>query len=278
MRVTAAGRKPAAFLILSGAGAYRFARSITTVHYWEGSGVNKIVFCGRNDSGKSTVLGELYNRLKQRGYQPLAIGSGVQDEKPYLFKGIDPVYVTIAVPDPGSDVAEDIERAIRSSIAHIKERNQLILHARKALDELNKVRSILELGSISAKDIPSVAAMPDVVLIEAVGINDGYRAQESRQMADILVSVVPAGLKSEILMEPGNVLLEEADIVVVTKIDITPRSEAATTVKFLQRFYRYKPVIPVVATQGVHMDLVLDEIIKHFSEPLLLLDGAEALK
>lgn len=240
--------------------------------------MHKIVFCGRNDSGKSTVLGEVYTRLKQRGYQPLAVGSGVQDEKPYLFKGIDPVYVTIAVPDPGSDVAEDIERAIRSSVALIKERNQLILHARKALDELNKVRSVLELGNISQRDIPAVSAIPDVVLVESVGLNDGYRAQESRQLADILVSVVPAGLKSEILMEPGNVLLEEADIVVVTKIDITPRSEATTTIKLLQRFYRYKPIIPVVAVHGVHLDLVADEITKRFSEPLVLLSDTEALR
>lgn len=239
--------------------------------------MNKIVFCGRNDSGKSTVLGEVYGKLKLRGYQPLAIGSGVQDEKPYLYKGVDPLFVSIAVPDPGTDVAEDIERAIRSSITHIKERNQLILHARKALDELNKVRSILELGHLSHRDIPPVAAMPDVVLIESVGINDGYRAQETRQLADILVSVVPAGMKSEILMEPGNILLEEADIIVVTKIDITPRSEASTTVKLLQRFFRYKPITPVVATQGVHVDLVLDEIIKRFSEPLLLLDSTEVI-
>lgn len=234
--------------------------------------MKKLVIAGRNDSGKSTVLGEIYRILRARGYQPLAIGSGVQDEKPYFHKGIDPNYITIAIPDPGCDVAGDIERVVRQSVNQLKEKNHLILNARKALDELNKVRSVLELGHLSQKDIPAVVTLPDVVLIEAVGINDGYKSTEPRQLADILVSTVPANIKNEILMEPGNVLLDEADIVVITKIDETPRNIASTTVKLLQRFFRHKPIIPVVATQGVHMDLVVDEVLKRFAEPLLLID------
>lgn len=236
--------------------------------------MKKVVVAGRNDSGKSTVLGEIYRALRARGYQPLAIGSGVQDEKPYFYKGIDPNYISIAIPEPGRDVAEDIERVVRQSVNQIKEKNQLILNARKALDDLNKVRSVLELGHLSQRDIPPVATLPDVVLIEAVGINDGYKSIETRQLADILVSTVPANIKNEILMEPGNILLDEADIIVVTKIDETPRSVSSTTVKLLQRFFRHKPIIPVVATQGVHMDLVVDEVVKRFAEPLLLIDTA----
>ncbi|MBO8129684.1 MAG: hypothetical protein H0Z39_10915 [Peptococcaceae bacterium] len=237
--------------------------------------MKKIVVAGRNDSGKSTILGELYRGLRAKGFQALAVGSGVQDEKPYLEKNIDVTYLTIAVPEPGQDVAEDIDRVIRTAVSQIKEKNQLIMQARKALDELNKVRSALELGYLSQKDIQPVATLPDIVLIEAVGINDGYKAVESRQVADILVTVVPAGIKSEIIMEQGNVLLEEADILVVTKIDETPRSVTSTTVKLLKRFYRYKPIIPVVAIQGVHVDLVLDEVAKRLAEPLLLIDTPE---
>jgi len=234
--------------------------------------VKKIVVAGRNDSGKSTVVGELYKGLRARGYQPLAVGSGVQDEKPYYYKGVDPNYVTIAIPESGRDVAEDIERVLRHCVNLIKEKNQLILQARRALDDLNKVRSVLELGHLSQKDIPPVSTIPDVALIEAVGINDGYKSPESRQIADVLVSVVPANMKSEILMDTGNILLDEADVLVVTKVDETPRSVTSTTVKLLQRFHRYKPIIPVVATQGVHMELVVDEVVKRFIEPMVLID------
>ncbi|AEF95056.1 hypothetical protein Desca_2218 [Desulfotomaculum nigrificans CO-1-SRB] len=236
--------------------------------------MKKIVICGRNDGGKSTILGELYKGLKNRNYQPLAIGSGVQDEKPYLHKGIEPNYLTIAVPEPGKDIVSDIDRVIRNAINQLKEKNKLIENARKALDELNKVRSVLELGNLSQKDIPATATMPDVVLMEAVGINDGYKAQECRKLADVLIAVIPAGLKGEIIMEPGNFLLDEADILVVTKIDETPRDVTSTTIKLLQRIYRTKPIIPVVATKGVHMNLVLDEVVNRLANPLLLFDTA----
>ncbi|RYD06469.1 hypothetical protein N752_03850 [Desulforamulus aquiferis] len=89
----------------------------------------------------------MYKGLKNRNFQPLAVGSGVQDEKPYLHKGIDPNYLTIAVPEPGRDIVSDIERVIRHAVNQIKEKNKLIENARKALDELNKVRSVLELGN-----------------------------------------------------------------------------------------------------------------------------------
>lgn len=234
--------------------------------------MKKIVVAGRNDSGKSTILGEIYRGLKARDFQPLAVGSGIQDEKPYLLKGIEPTYLTISVPNPGEDVVSDIDRVVRSAINQIREKNRLIQHAKKALDELNKVRSVLELGFLAQRDIPKVAALPNVVLIEAVGINDGYKAQESRSLADILVTVVPVGIKTEILMEPGNGLLDEADIVVVTKIDETPRSVASSNIKLLQRIYRHKPIIPVVATDGVHVELVIEEVVKRLNEPSLMLN------
>lgn len=234
--------------------------------------MKKIVVCGRNDGGKSTILGELYKGLKNRNYQPLAVGSGIQDEKPYLHKGIEPNYLTIAVPDPGADIAVDIERVIRNAVNQIKEKNKLIENARKALEELNKVRSVLELGNLSQRDIPRTATLPDVVLIEAVGINDGYKAEECRKMADVLVTVIPAGLKGEIIMDAKNTLLEDADILVVTKIDETPRDITQTNLKLLERIYRTKPIIPVVATKGVHMNLVLDEVIKGLAEPMILFD------
>lgn len=234
--------------------------------------MKKIVICGRNDSGKSTILGEIYHGLKTKDFQPLAVGSGVQDEKPYLLKGIESTYLTIASPEPGEDVLRDIERIVRNSINQIREKNNLFQHAKRALDELNKVRSVLELGHLSQKDIPNLATLPDVVLIEAVGINDGYKAPESRELADILVSIVPADLKNEIIMEPGNILLDEAELIVVTKIDMVPRNVSRTTIKLLQRIFPHKPIIPVVATDGVHMDLVLEEIIKKLTDPILLLD------
>lgn len=234
--------------------------------------MKKIVIAGRNDSGKSTILGEIYKGLKMRNYQPLAVGSGVQDEKPYLLKGIDSTYLTIAIPEPGYDVISDIDRVVRNAVNLIKEKNSLIQHARKALEELNKVRSVLELGNLTQKDIPAVASIPDVVLIEAVGINDGYKSEETLRLGDILVTVVPAGIKNEIIMEQGSILLDEADIIVVTKIDETPRDVATTTIKLLQRIYRYKPIIPVVATKGVHMELVYDEVVKRLADPVRLLD------
>lgn len=234
--------------------------------------MKKIVIAGRNDSGKSTILGEIYRGLKLKEYQPLAIGSGVQDEKPYLLKGIESTYLTVAQPEPGHDVISDIDRVVRNAVNLINERNSLIQHAKRALEELNKVRSVLDLGHLSQKDIPPVATPPDVVLIEAVGINDGYKSEETRRLADILVTIVPATIKNEIIMEQGNILLDEADIVVVTKIDEAARDVASTTIKLLQRIYRYKPIIPVVATQGVHMDLVLDETIKRLADPIRLLD------
>ncbi len=234
--------------------------------------MRKIVVAGRNDSGKSTILGEIYRGLKTRNFQPLAVGSGIQDEKPYLLKGIDSTYLTIAIPNPGEDVVTDIDRVIRSAINQINERNRLILHARRALEELNKVRSVMELGYLSQRDIPKTAVLPNVVLIEAVGVNDGYRAPESRKLADVLVSVVPAGIKTEILMDSANFLLDDADILVVTKIDETPRSIANSNIKLLQRIYRHKPIIPVVATEGVHVELVIEEVVKRINEPSLMLD------
>lgn len=234
--------------------------------------MKKIVVCGRNDGGKSTILGELYKGMRNRNFQPMAVGSGVQDEKPYLHKGIDPNYLTIAVPEAGRDIASDIDRVIRNAVNQIKEKNKLIEGARKALEELNKVRSVLELGNLSQKDIPKTAALPDVVLIEAVGINDGYKAEECRKLADVLVTIIPAGLKGEIIMDAGNFLLDEADVLVVTKIDETPRDVVSTTLKLLQRIYRSKPIIPVVATKGVHMNLVIDEVIKGLTEPMILFE------
>ncbi len=237
--------------------------------------MKKIVVAGRNDAGKSTVLGEIYRGLKQKNYQPLAVGSGVQDEKPFLLKGIDATYLTIAIPQPGEDIIGDIDRVVRNAVNRIKEQNALIQHARRALDELNKVRSVLHLGHLTQRDIPAVATLPDVVLLEAVGINDGYKSPETRKLGEILVTVVPAGIKSEIIMEQGNVLLDEADIMVVTKIDETPREVATTTIKLLQRIYRYKPIIPVVATQGVHIELVMDEVVKRIADPVILLNLEE---
>ncbi len=237
--------------------------------------MKKIVVAGRNDAGKSTILGEIYKGLKNKGYQPLAVGSGVQDEKPYLHKGIDVNYLTVAVPQPGWDVAEDIERVIRDAVNKIKEKNRLIIHARKALEELNKVRSVLELGSLSQRDIPKQSELPNVVLVEAVGINDGYKSPETRKLGDILVTVIPAGIKEEILMEPGNILLDGADILAVTKIDETARDVTSTTIKLLQRIYPYKPIIPVVATQGVHTNLVIDEILKLMIDPLILAESTQ---
>lgn len=238
--------------------------------------MKKIVIAGRNDSGKSTILGEIYRGLRLKEYQPLAVGSGVQDEKPYLLKGIETTYLTVAQPEPGNDVISDIDRVVRNAVNLIKERNSLIQHAKRALEELNKVRSVLDLGHLNQKDIPSVANLPDVVLIEAVGINDGYKSEETRRLADILISIVPAAIKNEIIMEQGNILLDEADIVVVTKIDEATRDVASTTIKLLQRIYRYKPIIPVVATQGVHMNLVLDETVKRLADPIRLLDLEKA--
>jgi GTPase Era involved in 16S rRNA processing len=237
--------------------------------------LKKIVIAGRNDAGKSTLLGEIYKGLKNKRYQPLAVGSGSQDEKPYLHKGIELNYLTIAVPEPGWDVVEDIERVISNAINKLEERNKLIMHARKAQEELNKVRSVLELGQLTQRDIPKTVETPNVVLVEAVGINDGYKSVETRKLADILVTVIPAGIKSEIIMESSNILLDEADILVITKIDETPRDVTTTTVKLLQRIYPHKSIIPVVATQGVHMALVIDEILKNMIDPLILVEKAE---
>jgi hypothetical protein len=234
--------------------------------------MKRIVIAGRNDSGKSTILGEIYLGLKNRNFQPLAVGSGVQDEKPFLLKGIDSTYLTIAIPNPGEDVVNDIDRVVRAAINQIQEKNRLIMHARRALEELNKVRSVLHLGFLSHKDIPKTAILPDVVLIEAVGINDGYKAVETKALADVLVTIVPAGIKTEILMEQSNSLLDEADILVVTKIDETPRSIASSNIKLLQRIYRHKPILPVVATDGVHVELVIEEVVKRLNEPALMLN------
>lgn len=228
--------------------------------------MKKIVIAGRNDSGKSTILGEIYRGLKFRGYQPLCVGSGVQDEKPYILKGIEASYLTVVPPEPGEDVLRDIERILRNLVNQIRERNSLIQHARRALDELNKVRSVLDLGHLYQRDIPDPSLLPNLLLIEAVGINDGYKAPESRDLADILVSIVPADLKNEIIMEPGNVLLDEADFIVVTKIDLVPRSVAAMTIKLLQRIFPYKRIIPVVATDGLHIEQVIDELWKRVND------------
>ena len=168
--------------------------------------MKKIVIAGRNDSGKSTIVGELYRGLKLREYQPLVVGSGIQDEKPYLHKGVDLAYLTIATPGAGMDVVVDIERVISNHLNQLKEKNRLIQHAKKALDELNKVRSVLELGNLSQRDIPSISMLPDLALIESVGINDGYKAPECRKLADILISIIPAGIKGEIIMEQGSIL------------------------------------------------------------------------
>lgn len=234
--------------------------------------MKRIVIAGRNDSGKSNILGEIYLGLKNRNFQPLAVGSGVQDEKPFLLKGIDSTYLTIAIPNPGEDVVHDIDRVVRAAINQIQEKNRLIMHARRALEELNKVRSVLDLGFLSHKDIPKTAILPDVVLIEAVGINDGYKAVETKALADVLVTIVPAGIKTEILMEQSNSLLDDADILVITKIDETPRSIASSNIKLLQRIYRYKPILPVVATDGVHVELVIEEVVKRLNEPALMLN------
>lgn len=230
--------------------------------------MKKIVIAGRNDSGKSTILGEIYRGLKLRGFQPLCVGSGVQDEKPYLLKGIEASYLTVVPPEPGEDVLRDIERILRNFINQIREKNSLIQHARRALEELNKVRSVLDLGHLYQRDIPDPSLLPNLLLIEAVGINDGYKAPESRDLADILISIVPADLKNEIIMEPGNVLLDEADFIVVTKIDTVPRSVAAMTIKLLQRIFPYKRIIPVVATDGLHIEQVIDELWKRVNDPV----------
>ncbi|MHB8172600.1 MAG: hypothetical protein ACYDG6_13850 [Thermincolia bacterium] len=234
--------------------------------------MKKIVVAGRNDSGKSTLIGEIYRGLKAKDFQPLAVGSGIQDEKPYLLKGIDSTYLTIATPKPGEDVVQDIDRVVRNAVNQIVEKNRLIQHARKALDELNKVRSVMDLGHLSQRDIPRTAVLPDVVLIEAVGINDGYKSKETRELGDILITIVPANIKSEIVMEPTNTLLDNADILVITKVDETPKSIATTNIKLLQRIYSLKPIILVVATEGVHMELVIEEIIKRLNEPVKLLE------
>lgn len=240
--------------------------------------MKKIVIAGRNDAGKSTILGEIYRGLRTRDFQPLAIGSGVQDEKPYLLKGIDTNYLTIAQPNLGEDVFHDLDKVIRGAISQIKEKNSLIKHARRALEELNKVRSVLELGNLSQKDIPGVASLPNVVLIEAVGINDGYRSNETKNLGDILIAVVPANIKNEIILEQGNILLDESDMIVVTKIDETSKEISSSNIKLLQRIYRSKPIIPVVATEGVHMELVLEEINKRLNNPSFLLEMSEKQK
>jgi len=224
--------------------------------------MKKIVIAGRNDSGKSTLLGEIYSGLRAKDYQPLVVASGIQDEKPLIQKGVNPIYLVTVAPEAGRDVAKDLEREIRVAIGKIEEKNNLIQHAKKALEELNKVRSVLELGQLSQSDIPSSAKMPNVILAETVGISDGYRGNDGKELADILVAVVPAGIKTELLMEKGNVLLDEADVIVVTKIDEIPRNISNSNIKLLERIYTDKPIIPVVATQGVHTGLVVEEIIK----------------
>lgn len=232
--------------------------------------MKKIVVAGRNDSGKSTLLGEIYAGLKAKEYQPLVVASGVQDEKPLVQKGVDPIYLVTAAPEPGRDVAKDLERDIRVAIGKIEEKNNLIQHAKKALEELNKVRSVLELGQLTQPDIPPISKMPNVILAETVGVSDGYRGSDGKELADVLVAVVPAGIKTELLMENGNVLLDEADIIVVTKIDEIARNISNSNIKLLQRIYRDKPILPVVATQGVHTNLVVDEIIKKVKDPMNL--------
>lgn len=228
--------------------------------------MKKIVVAGRNDSGKSTLLGEIYNGLKAKDFNPLVVASGIQDEKPLIQKGIDPIYLVTVAPEPGRDIAKDLEREIRVAIGKIEEKNNLIQHAKKALEELNKVRSVLELGQLTQEDIPSMAKMPNVILAETVGISDGYRGNDGRELADVLVAVVPAGIKTELLMERGNILLDDADVVAVTKIDEIPRNIGNSNIKLLQRIYSDKPIIPVVATQGVHTNLVVDEIVKKIKD------------
>jgi len=232
--------------------------------------MKKIVVAGRNDSGKSTLLGEIYSGLKAKDYQPLVVASGVQDEKPLVHKGVDPIYLVTVSPEAGRDVAKDLERDIRVAIGKIEEKNNLIQHAKKALEELNKVRSVLELGQLAQPDIPSTAKMPNVILAETVGVSDGYRGSDGRELADVLVAVVPAGIKTELIMENGNILLDEADVIVVTKIDEIPRNVSNSNIKLLQRIYRDKPILPVVATQGVHTNLVVDEVIKKLKDPMAL--------
>lgn len=224
--------------------------------------MKKIVVAGRNDSGKSTLLGEIYSGLKGKDYQSLVVASGIQDEKPLIQKGVDPIYLVTISPEPGRDLGRDLDREIRVAVSKIEEKNNLIAHARKALEELNKVRSVLELGHLNQSDIPVSAKMPNVILAETVGVSDGYRGPDGKELADVLVSVVPAGIKTELLMENGNVLLDSADIIVVTKIDQIPRNVSNSNIKLLQRIYRDKPILPVVATQGVHTSMVVDEIIK----------------
>lgn len=108
-----------------------------------------------------------------------------------------------------------------------------------------------------------------------MGINDGYKAPECRKLADILISIIPAGIKGEIIMEQGSILLDEADILVVTKIDETPRDIASTNIKMLQRIYRHKTIIPVVATQGIHVERVVEELLKCLNAPLSMLEHQE---
>lgn len=240
--------------------------------------MRKIVIAGRNDSGKSTLVGEIYSGLKAKEYQPLVVASGVQDEKPLIQKGVDPIYLVTVAPEPGRDVAKDLEREIRVAVGKIEEKNNLIQHARKALEELNKVRSVLELGQLTQEDIPPSAKMPNVIIAETVGISDGYRGNDGRELADVLVAVVPAGIKTELLMERSNVLLDSADVIVVTKIDEIPRNVSNSNIKLLERIYSDKPIIPVVATQGVHTSLVVDEVIKKLKEPKIILESSKGEK
>lgn len=228
--------------------------------------MKKIVIAGRNDGGKSTLVGELYKGLKLREYLPMVVGSGMQDEKPYLQKGIEVTYLTVACPESGLDLVPDLDRVISSHINQLKEKNRLVQHARKVMDELNKVRSVLDLGNLQQRDLPLIAGLPNVALIEAVGINDGYKASECKKNADILVTVIPAGIKGEILMEQGSILLDEADILVITKVDETPRDIAGTNIKMLQRIYPKKPIIPVVATKGIRIELVVEELVKQLGK------------
>lgn len=234
--------------------------------------MQKIVVVGRNDAGKSTLLGEIYRGLTAKGYQPMVIGSGIQDEKPFLEKGIPSAYITIETPGTRRDLADNMERVMRNSLNKIEENNNLIQHAKHALSELNKVRSVLELGQIIQNDLPNPSKLPDTFLLEAVGIGDGYKSFDGKQVADILVTVVPAGIKSELLMENDNVLLDKADVIAVTKIDVTSKTVANSNVKLLQRIYRNKPIIPIVASEGIHTDLVVKEIINKMGDPVELLN------
>ncbi len=222
--------------------------------------MKKIVVAGRNDSGKSTLIGEIYKGLRIKEYFPLIVGSGTQDEKPYIQKGIHPAYLTIAAPEPGRDLAADLDKIITAHINQMREKNRLIQHARKTLEELNKVRQVLDLGNIQQKDLPPAVNLPNVVVAEAVGINDGYKSVECQTEADILITVIPAGIKNEILMEAGSILLDEATILVVTKMDNTPREIANTNLKMLRRIYPQKPIIPLIATSGVRTELLLEEL------------------